>query len=601
MPAFPRLRGEGAHYGRRAGVKVTSIAVEAAPAAREGARSRGAPPSSRFARWRLRGPLGPNLVALAAAGLVAAPLLNLVRIALSGDGADWGHLFATVLPPAALDTALLLAGVGALAGLIGVATAWLVTAHRFPGRSLLAWTLALPLAVPTYIVAYIAADALDYFGPVQSALRWTFGWTSRSEYWFPEVRSLPGCIAVMSLVLYPYVYLSARAMFLTQSACMLEVARTLGAGRFELVRTVALPLARPALAVGLSLALLEALNDIGASEYLGVHTLTVTIYTTWLNRGSLPGAAQIACTMLLVVMALVALERRGRADRRYALSTRRPRTAEPMPLSRGAGLAAALACAVPVLLGFVLPFAVLAREVLARNLWAQVDAAFLASVAGTIGLASAATGAITAIAVAVVAASRLARGRVLGGAAFAVGLGYAVPGTVLALGLIGPLVAVDDGLNAIWRALTGERLGLVLMGSVAGVVIAYTVRFLPIATGSLAAGLDRVSGHLDDAARSLGATSRELIGRVQLPLMRPALAGAALLVFVDCLKELPATLLLRPLNVETLSTLVYGHASRGSFEDGALAALLIVLVGLWPVMRLTRSAEARREARSPGS
>jgi iron(III) transport system permease protein len=305
--------------------------------------------------------------------------------------------------------------------------------------------------------------------------------------------------------------------------------------------------------------------------------------------------------MLLVVIALVALERRGRADRRYALSARRPRVAEPMPLPRGAGLAAALACAVPVLLGFVLPVAVLTREALARSLWEQVDAAFLSSVASTVGLAAAATGTVAAVAVAVVAASRLARGPLIRGAAFVVGLGYAVPGTVLALGLIGPLVAVDDGLNAIWGALTGERLGLVLMGSAAGVVIAYAIRFLPIATGSLSAGLDRVSGHLDDAARSLGATSRELIVRVQLPLMRPALAGAALLVFVDCLKELPATLLLRPLNVETLSTLVYGHASRGSFEDGAMAALVIVLVGLWPVMRLTRSAETRREGRSPGS
>jgi iron(III) transport system permease protein len=541
------------------------------------------------------------LVALAAAALVAAPLLNLLRIALSGGGADWAHLVATVLPPAVLDTVLLLGGVGALAGLIGTATAWLVTAHRFPGRDVLSWMLVLPLAVPTYIVAYIAVDVLDYFGPVQSALRSLFGWRSRAEYWFPEVRSLPGCIAVMSLVLYPYVYLSARAMFLTQSASMLEVARTLGAGRLELVRTVALPLARPALAVGVSLALLEALNDIGASEYLGVRTLTVTVYTTWLNRGSLPGAAQIACAMLLVVMALVALERRGRADRRYALSARRPRVAEPMPLPRGAGLAAALACAVPVLLGFVLPVAVLARETLARSLWEQVDAAFLSSVAGTVGLAAAATLAVGAVAVAVVAASRLGRSRATGAASFVAGLGYAVPGTVLALGLLGPLVAVDEGLNAVWGALTGERLGLVLMGSAAGVVIAYVIRFLPIATGSLSAGLDRVSGSLDDAARSLGASSRELIVRVQLPLMRPALAGAALLVFVDCLKELPATLLLRPLNVETLSTLVYGHASRGSFEDGALAALVIVLVGLWPVMRLTRRAEARPVARSPGA
>jgi iron(III) transport system permease protein len=549
------------------------------------------------AGWRAALPRGVPawsvLVTLVTAGIVTAPLVSLVITALSADLSAWSRLVVDVLPAALLETAALLLGVAVVAGTVGVGTAWLVTAHTFPGRALLAWLLPLPLAVPAYITAYIYVEVFDAAGPVQMALRDLLGLRSRADHWFPEIRSLGGCILVMSSVLYPYVYLSARAMFLTQSAAMLEVARTLGAGRLELFRTVALPLARPALAVGLSLALLEALNDIGASEYLGVRTLTVSIYTTWLNRGSLGGAAQIACVMLVLVIALIWLERHGRSDRRYGASARRPRAVQPTPLAPGPGLLAAMACAAPVVMGFAIPVGFLAGEILRRGLVAQLDATFLERMGTTIGLAFAATAAALAVAVVVVTAARFARHRLTAAAQGVAGLGYAVPGTVLALGLLGPLVLVDDALNAAWRVLTGERLGLVLMGSVAGLVLAYVIRFLPIATGSLAAGLERVSGSVEDAARTLGARPRELVARVQLPLLRPALASAGLLVFVDTLKELPATLLLRPLNVETLATLVYGHASRGAFEDGALAALVIVLVGLWPVLRLTRGAEGR--------
>jgi iron(III) transport system permease protein len=544
------------------------------------------------ARRAFGGAPGWSVLVLAGTALmVAAPLASLVITALSGDPGLGSRIASSVLPAALLETALLLGGVAILCGAIGVGTAWLVTAHRFPGRASLAWLLPLPLAVPTYITAYVYVELFDAAGPVQSGLRALTGWRSPAEYWFPEVRSLPGCILVMSAVLYPYVYAAARAMFVTQSACMLEVARTLGAGRFELFRTVALPLARPALAIGLSLALLEALNDIGASEYLGVRTLTVSVYTTWLNRGSLAGAAQVACAMLAIVIALIALERRARHHRRYAISTRRPRMTQPAPLPRGLGWIAAVACAVPVLLGFMLPAGFLLRESLSRGLLAQLDAVFVGHLVTTLALAAAATAGALLLGVVVVTASRLAQRALTSAMGFVVGLGYAVPGTVLALGLLAPLLAVDGLLNSIWRILSGERLGLVLMGSGAAVVIAYVIRFLPIATGSLSAGLSRVAGGVEDAARTLGAKPRELVLRIQLPLLRPALAGAVLLVFVDCLKELPATLLLRPLNVETLATLVYGHAARGSFEDGALAALIIVLVGLGPVMHLTRSAD----------
>jgi iron(III) transport system permease protein len=527
--------------------------------------------------------------------LVLMPIASLFAIALQGDAEIWPHLIANVLPPALHDTALLLAGVAAATGVLGVGSAWLVTAHQFPGRDALAWLLPLPLAVPTYITAYVYVELFDSAGPVQSALRSALGLT-RTQYWFPEVRSLPGCILVMSLALYPYVYMSGRAMFVTQSACMIEVARTLGASRPRMFRTIALPLARPALAVGLSLVLLEALNDIGASEYLGVRTLTVAVFTTWLNRGSLPGAAQIACLMLAAVIGLILLERHGRRLRRYALSTRRPQVVQPVALPRRLALAASLFCATPAALGFGLPMGFLINEVVRRGLLSQLDGPFLFHAATTVALAFAATLATLALGIVVVTTSRLGRSLPTRAAQTIATLGYAVPGTVLALGLLTPLVAVDDGLNHIWRALTGQRLGLLVTGSAAAIVIAYTIRFLPIAAGSFAAGLERVSGGIEDAARTLGARPRELVLRVQLPLLRPALASAGLLVFVDCLKELPATLLLRPLNLETLATLVYAHASRGQFEDGALAALLIALVGVVPVMQLTRHAEARRES-----
>ncbi len=524
------------------------------------------------------------------------PLASLIGIAAEGDAEIWPHLIANVLPASVVDTLGLLIGIALVAGSMGITSAWLVTAHRFPGRNILVWLLPLPLAVPTYITAYIYVEIFDSAGLLQMAMRDVMGWKSRADYWFPEIRSLPGCILVMSVVLYPYVYIAARAMFLTQSASMMEVARTLGASRFKLFRVIAIPLARPALAVGLSLALLEALNDIGASEYLGVRTLTVSVYTTWLNRGSLPGAAQIACVMLALVIGLIMIERYGRRDRRYALSTRRPRAAQPMPLTGRRSWLATVLCTLPAAMGFILPILFLLRETLRGSLVRQLDGAFLSHLLTTLGLSLIATAVALALAILLVTASRLAKVPLTRGALFLAGLGYAIPGTVLALGLMTPLIALDSVIGSVWRSLTGERIGLVLMGAAAGIVIAYVIRFLPIATGSLSAGFDRVSPSLEDAARTLGATQRELVSKIQLPLLRPALASAALLVFVDCIKELPATLLLRPLNTETLATLVYGHASRGAFEDGSLAALVIVLVGLLPVIQLVRSAEKRPKA-----
>jgi iron(III) transport system permease protein len=534
------------------------------------------------------------------AALVALPFVALLLQALSGNWAAtrelWAHMAAYVLPHAATQTALLLIGVAAVAGSIGVLSAWLVTLFRFPGRHLLVWLLPLPLAMPTYITAYAYADLLDPIGPVQTGLRALFGWRSRADYWFPEVRSLGGAIVLIGLVVYPYVYLAARTMFLTQSASLIEVARTLGARPGRLFRHVAIPLARPALAVGLALALLETLNDIGASEYLGVRTLTLTITSTWLSRGSLAGAAQIACLLLGIVVFLMWLEARGRRHQRFAQSTRRPRLPVPIPLVGHRAVLASIACALPPLLGLAVPAGVLVWETWALRLVQRVDAAFLADLWHTVLLAGLATLVTLALGLALVMAARRLRGAVavsLWPKALlrSAGLGYAVPGTVLALGLLTPLGWFDGLVNAVARSMTGQGVGLVLSGSLAAIVVAYVIRFLSIATGSLSAGFERVSHNLDDAARALGARPPEVSRRIHLPLLRPALGGAALLIFVDCLKELPATLLLRPLNVDTLATRVYAQASQGSFENGALAALLIVAVGLYPVFRLTKASE----------
>lgn len=527
---------------------------------------------------------------LLGAGLVALPVLALAFTALSSQAASiWPHLAANVIPAALADTALLLLGVGLLCGLIGVGTAWMVTQYDFPGRRAFEWLLVLPLALPTYITAYVYVEILGFQGPLQSGLRALTGWRSLRDYWFPDPRNLAGAIGIMAIVLYPYVYLSVRALFGLQAAAIVESARTLGASRGKLFWRIGLPMARPALAAGLTLALLETLNDIGASEYLGVRSLTLSIYTTWVNRNSLAGAAQIACVMLLLVVMLILVEAKLRGQRRFALPVRQPRAVGRIPLTGRAAFAAGLACALPVLLGALLPIAFLAMEVLRRDLWQQLDAALLRNLANALAFSGLAAGIVVALGIGIVAAGRQGREPWLPALSRIASLGYAVPGTVLALGLLVPLAAFDNAFANAALRWTGASPGLLLIGSGAALVLAYVVRFLAIAVTGIESGLSRISPRIDDAARTLGASAPEVLRKMHWPLARPAIAAAALLVFVDCLKELPATLLLRPLNVETLATTVYGHAARGAFEDGALAGLLIVLAGLYPAIRLARA------------
>jgi iron(III) transport system permease protein len=525
--------------------------------------------------------------------LVLVPLVSLILIAGRGSGDLWPHILAYVLPQALSDTAILLLGVGFVVVTLGAGLAWLVTAYEFPGRRIFDWALLLPLATPTYIVAYAYLDLMHPIGPVQTGLRALLGLSDPRALWFPDVRTMTGCILLLSFVLYPYVYLSTRAMFLMQAGSLLEAARTLGASRTRVFFRVALPLARPAIAVGASLALMEALNDIGASEFLGVQTLSVSIYSTWINRSNLPGAAQIALAMLAVVVALVLLERWARRRQRYVSQVQRARRAAPLQLTGWrAGLAIAIV-STPIFIGFILPAGHVAHEAFKRVRFAGFSPQIGQEILNTIAIASVATVVAMALGFLVASAARLTRAPVGGALLRVSSLGYAAPGTVLAIGLMTPLFALDNIIADSAERFFGISLGLLISGSGAALVYAYVARFLAISAGGVESGLAKLSPSLDQAARVLGQSAGGAMRRVQLPLIRPALGGAALLVFVDCMKELPATLLLRPLNFETLATHLYGEAARGTYEDGAVAATCIVLVGLVPVMMLARLSRRR--------
>ncbi|MDR7038679.1 iron(III) transport system permease protein [Methylobacterium sp. BE186] len=533
-------------------------------------------------------PLAWALAALALTGLVLSPLVSLGHAALQGSGELWPHLLEYVLPQAVLQTAGLLAGVGLAVTLIGTGAAWLVAAYDFPGRRLLEIGLLLPLAVPTYIVAFAYLDLLHPLGPVQSGLRDLLGIASPRDLRLPELRSLPGCILLLGFVLYPYVYLPTRALFLMQAANLLEAARTLGHSPRAVFARVALPMARPAVALGTSLALMEALNDIGAAEFLGVRTLTVQVYATWINRSDLPGAAQIALVMLLVVIGLVVAERWARRGRGFAGTAQRPRSLTRTRLRGPHAAAAFLLGLAPVALGFLIPAGYLAASAAGRIARAGLPETLPAEIFSTVLYAGAATLIAGAVGFVVAASPRLIARRAGTALIRVASLGYALPGTILAIGLLGPLATADSALAAASTAVFGAAPALIGLGTGGALVTAYLLRFLAVAIGTCEAGLSRVPGSLPDAARMLGRGPVATLARVQLPLTWPALVSGALLVFVDCVKELPATLLLRPLNVETLATHLYGEAARGTYEDGAVAALLIVLVGLIPVAILLR-------------
>ncbi len=531
-------------------------------------------------------------------GIVVAvtllPIASLAIIALQGNTQELGHLFNTVLPKALQTSAILMTLVAVLTAIIGVTSAWLVTTFDFPFRRTLSWLLVLPIAIPPYIAAYCFVEFLHFAGPVQTLIRDLFELKTRADYWFPDIRNVWGAGFIMAFTLFPYVYLATRVVFLMQVRNAADVARSLGASNGRVFFKVLLPMSRPAIVAGVSLALMETLNDIGASEYLGVRTLTFSIYNTWLGRGSLAGAAQLAMIMLILVAFVLWLEVHSRRMMRFNSGRSSTMNARParIVLSKAHGLLATFATAAPVLIGFGIPVGVLIRFA-SKRLYQALDPSFLSALKNSILV-----GGATAIIVVLVCLCLLHFGRLLAGWQRVIvrlaTVGYTLPGTVLALGLLYVLTSIDTGLNNLTRSLFGMPVGLILSGSAFAVILASSIRFLAVGESSLSSALSKLPENLDAAARNLGRSPFNASRDVMLPLLRPAIITSLILVFVDTVKELSSAILLRPIGFNTLATLVYENASRAAVEDGAMAALAIVAIALVPVFVLSRALAGDR-------
>ena len=534
-----------------------------------------------------------TVLAIVIGAFVAVPLGVIFFIALGPSDGIWGHLVSTVLAEYIGNTLWLMFGVGAGTIVIGTSTAWLVTMYRFPGRRILSWALLLPFAVPSYVLAFVLTDQLEYAGNVQGALREVFGWTSARDYWFPEIRSLGGAATVLSLVLYPYVYLLARSAFIEQSFGLYEASRTLGRSSAASFFAVAMPLARPAIAAGVALALMETVNEFGTIDYFAVPTLTAGVFDVWLNMDSTAGAAQIASILVIFALVLVTIERTSRRSYRYHNTTTRVQALPEYPLSRGRSIAALVWCATPVTFGFVLPALVLGGY--AIEFYAETfEAAYFDYVRNSLMLAAWAAAVIAGASIALSYGVRLSAHRAVRWLAEFAAIGYAVPGAVLAIGIMVPLGYFDNVIDAASWTLLGIPLGLVIGGSAAALVIGYAVRFLALGYRTVESGLTRITPNIEGAARTLGASPGRSLIRVHVPIMRSSVITAALLVFVDTMKELPMTLILRPFNFDTLATFVFQYASDELLEEAALGALTIVAAGIIPVVLMSREITRSR-------
>ena len=516
---------------------------------------------------------------------LALPILAVLASLLQPAGETWGHLAATVLSRYVANTAALLALVAAGVISIGVISAWLVAAYRFPGVRLLEWALMLPLAMPAYVMAYAYTDWLQYTGPVQSALRAATGWQAR-EYWFPEIRSLGGAAVVLALALYPYVYLIARTAFRDLSRSAIESGRLAGLSAWGSFWRVALPLARPALAAGTALALMETLADFGTVSYFALEVFTTGIFKAWLSMGDAAAAAQLSSVLLGFVLVVLLLERASRG--RAAYHSQAPGKRAPPTRLRGAAAAlACVACTAPVVLGFVLPAGILAHLALGDP-EARWGARLIALIGNSFVVSGVTAAVAVAVALAMAYAARISKSRAAAAANRVAALGYAMPGAVIAVGVLVPLGRLDNWLAALLEDALGVKAGLLVTGTLAALVYACLVRFLAVALQTTEAGLARITPSMEDAARSLGASPVAALARVHAPLIAPSLASAALLVFVDVMKELPATFALRPFNFDTLAIEAYNLAKDERLAEAAVPSLVIVLVGLVPLVALTR-------------
>ena len=523
--------------------------------------------------------------------LLGLPVIALLFSAFSAEGDLFRHLADTVLLDYLGNTLGLVVGVVLLSLLFGVPTAWLVAMCQVPGRRALQWALMLPMAMPSYIVAYVYTDLLDYSGPLQAGLRALFGWNSPADYWFPAIRSLGGAAWVLALVLFPYVYLLTRASFLEQSVSLIHSSRLLGCTPWQSFRRLSLPLARPAIMVAVSLVAMETLADFATVHFFAINTLTTAVYDTWLGYGSLATAAKLSCLMLLVVVLLIALERRSRSRQQVFQKSMGHEQPLRYPLKGMSRALAGLWCWGLVLAGFGMPFVILLDYGVRyfELSWTPEFVRFAGN-----SLAISALTALLAMGIALL----LGFFRRLDGGIKSLlplriaAMGYAMPGTVLAIGVLVPLTALDFAINDLAEWLGRQGPGLLLTGTITAIVFGYLVRFVAIAIGSVESSMGKISPSLDMAARSLGQGDGGMLRRVHLPLVRRGLFAGAMLVFIESMKELPAALLLRPFNFDTLATHVYQFVSDEMLERGALGAIVIVLVGLLPLIWVNRSLDS---------
>ncbi|MFV1850754.1 MAG: ABC transporter permease [Thalassospira sp.] len=545
-------------------------------------------------RWLPRGQSALWVIgAFIVAAMVAAPIIAVAYIAFFPTENIWPHLASTMLPRYLSNTGILMLGVGIGVTLIGVSSAWVVTMCQMPGKRFFEWAMLLPMAVPAYIVAYVYTDLLEFAGPIQRLLRDMFGWKSAADYWFPDIRTKGGAIMVLSVTLYPYVYMLARAAFLSQSICAIEAARILGRSAWSSFATVALPLARPAIVVGVVIALMETLNDFGTIDFFAVHTLTAGIFNVWLGMGNAGGAAQIALTMLAVVIALMVIERYSRRRQRFHDTTNRFQELPGYELGPLAKAGALAICVLPILLGFVIPSMVLIYYSVGYfdQSWTEDFFEFAGNSLLVSGLA---TLVAVGCAIFLAYALRLFPQPLLKFFVRLSSVGYAVPGAVLAIGVLIPFARFDNALDAMMRDVFGISTGLLLSGTVFALVFAYAVRFMAVSYGSIEAALGKVRPSMDDAARTLGESPWGTLKRIHFPMVRGGILAASVLVFVDGMKELPATLILRPFNFDTLAIHVYQFAKDEMIEHAALGALTIVVVGVVPVIMLSRAISKSR-------
>jgi len=523
---------------------------------------------------------------------LSLPIFVIAGFIFVPAGEVWQHLVDTVLADYVSNSLLLMLGVAIGTLLIGVSTAWLTAMCSFPGRKVFEWALLLPMAMPAYIIAYTYTGLLDFSGPVQTFIRSLTGW-GYGDYWFPEIRSLEGAALMLSLVLYPYVYLLTRAAFLNQSICVLDVSRTLGNGPWRTFFKVALPLARPAIVAGLILALMETLADYGTVDYFGVSTFTTGIFRTWFGLNDVAAAAQLAAVLLLFVFTLIIIERSQRKQARYHHTSQRHQALKRIQLTGNMAWLAFGVCFATLLFGFLLPVAQLSTWLLTTS-EEIIDARYIDLVKNSLILAG-----ITALLALLIAlllgyGRRVSKHKTTQFAVNIAGMGYAIPGAVIAVGVMIPFSAFDNMLDAWLRAQFDISSGLLLSGTIVALIFAYLVRFLAVSLQTVDAGLGRIRPSMDESAQSMGLSTLQTIGRVHMPMLKGSLLTAILLVFVDVLKELPTTLILRPFNFNTLAVRAYEMASDERLADAAPAALTIVAVGIIPVILLSYSITRSR-------